>query len=141
MRMADSLVPHAEDVRSARVKAERLLEKGWITDSDLLDLLEELDWREGDTKRPPVFGPDAVQQSLWGLFRHGGIVNVTKLSKDKPWMAKVLNKSLGQRFPGCFWTSAVLIRGGASLVHRDTQNAEGTFNHAFAVAQETTGYL
>ena len=122
-------------------RAQELLEGGIITDSDLLGFLEGLELPQTRAQREAVFGKEEVHQHLWGLFRHGGIVNVTRLSKDKPFAARVLNRCLGQRFPGCFWTSVVVIKGGATMFHRDVQNAEGTFNHTFAVSRGSPGTI
>ena len=67
----------------------------------------------------------------YGLFRHGGVMGLTRASYEHPWMAKVLVKLLQEADPDAEFTSVYLSLDGEKGLHMDSRNEAGTLNYVY----------
>ena len=69
----------------------------------------------------------------YGLFRHGGVMGLTKATYDRPWMARLLVKLLQDVDPDAEFASVYVSLDGEKALHRDSHNEAGSLNYLYPV--------
>ncbi|CAE7541147.1 RE2 [Symbiodinium sp. CCMP2592] len=106
-------------------------------------------WLEGDSIEPvrscrdAVFGGktgDPVQYFTYGLFSHGGVVGLTRRTREQDNVVRYLNGYAKHHLgPEATWSSVSLARDVKTEVHHDYQNLKGTSNYTVNIGQKTGG--
>ncbi|OLQ00470.1 Copia protein [Symbiodinium microadriaticum] len=90
--------------------------------------------QEGDHNKNAYF--------TFGLFTHGGVQGVTRLTVDRPHLCRYINGFGLARIKGTpTWTSVTLTKNVKCDVHRDYNNLKGTTNHTCSFGQTAGGEL
>ena len=71
--------------------------------------------------RPPAY-------VVFGAFMHGGIVGVTRVTQDMPFLTRLLVQEVQSLFPDFQGTSVAVACNNLSPPHRDSHNLKGTCN-------------
>ena len=69
----------------------------------------------------------------YGLFRHGGVMGLTKATYDRPWMARLLVKILQDAEPDAEFAAVYVSLDGEKALHRDSHNEAGSLNYLYPV--------
>ena len=78
----------------------------------------------------------------YGMFTHGGVIGLTKATKDAEPIVRYLNRfakaHLGER---AAWTSLSVTKNVGTVVHRDSNNLRGARNYCCTIGQDHGGEL
>ena len=109
------------------------------SEQNLVKLLDA--WSRGwkHKGRVRAVGPGAYEKyCTLGLYGHGGIVGISRMSDDEA-ICKAVNVFLHDRFPGGSWTSIAILCNPKMGLHRDIRNMIGRPNHAITLGNFTGG--
>ena len=67
----------------------------------------------------------------YGVFRHGGVMGLTRASYEYPWIAKVMVRIIQEVDPDAEFASIYLSVDGDKGLHMDSRNEAGTYNYVY----------
>ena len=80
--------------------------------------------------------------STYGMFTHGGVIGVTRSTKDTEALVRYLNNFGKANLPAnATWSSISVTKNIATTVHRDSNNLKGTHNYSASTGQKSGGQL
>ena len=117
-KLSDEAAERAEDESAAELASQ-----------PHLDMEEVLRFIKGSTylQRAQLNSPKNGKLSkgwhyVFGAFRHGGVVGITKNCKLRPGMASLLNAIARHKAPEATYTTAILSLDGYAMPHKDSNN-------------------
>ena len=90
-----------------------------------MSLLESWSQEEAEdliVKVALMLGPN---EKIFGVFRHGGSVGLTKATFDRPWVADLLVKAFAMKCPEAEFTSVYVSLNSQRDLHVDSNNMAG----------------
>ncbi|CAE7623069.1 unnamed protein product [Symbiodinium sp. CCMP2592] len=78
-------------------------------------------------------------ERVYGMFRHGGRIGVTKSTVERPWFARVLNRVMLERAPDAEYAAVFVSINNEREVHIDRNNALGAMNHLLPISMPRRG--
>ncbi|CAE7219835.1 unnamed protein product, partial [Symbiodinium sp. KB8] len=85
---------------------------------------------------------DNKAYSTYGMFTHGGVIGVTRSTKDTEALVRYLNNFGKAHLPAsATWSSISVTKNIATTVHRDSNNLKGTHNYSASTGQKSGGQL
>ena len=126
--------------------AKLAYDKADFTYETLLNILDHAELKPKRNDRGDAFTgeEDNNKQSYFtfGLFTHGGVQGITRLTVDRPHLNRYLNAFGRAKIDGGqTWTSVTLTKNVKCGVHRDYNNLKGTTNHTSSFGQTSGGQL
>ena len=126
--------------------AKAAYDKGDFTYETLKVVLEAADLRPRRNDRGEAFtdNNDHKKHSYFtfGLFTHGGVQGVTKLTVDRPHLCRYLNSFGASKIDsGQTWSSISIGKNIEAGMHRDYNNLKGTANHTCSFGQDSGGQV
>ena len=126
--------------------AKAAYDKGDFTYKTLKAVLEAADLRPRRNDRGGAFAdyndPKKHSYFTFGLFTHGGVQGVTKLTVDHPHLCRYLNSFGASKVDsGQTWSSISIGKNIEAGVHRDYNNLKGTANHTCSFGQDGGGQV
>ncbi|CAE7467344.1 RE2 [Symbiodinium sp. CCMP2456] len=140
--------PRADD-RADLCPGERLAkamyDRGDFSYKTLQDVLEKADLKPRRNDRGEPFQNDNQDEKThsyftFGMFTHGGVQGVTKLTLERPHLCRYLNQFGNDKIgKGGTWTSLSVSKNVSAGMHRDYNNLKGTANHTCSFGQTAGG--
>ena len=93
--------------------------------------------RSKDTKA----GYDRVQIWIFGMFCHGGVTGITSITRERPFLTKLLVKFMREELPTLTFTTISLAIDATLFPHRDLTNAVGSAAGIIGISNFTGGKL
>ena len=87
----------------------------------------------------PTGGSLSPAYVVFGMYMHGGIVGVTKVSRRFPWLTRVLGEVIRQCDPGIQVTSIGVSCNCKAKAHRDKYNTSSSSNLVIPIVQPQQG--
>ncbi|CAE7207787.1 unnamed protein product [Symbiodinium sp. CCMP2592] len=78
-------------------------------------------------------------ERVYGMFRHGGRIGVTKSTVERPWFARLLNRVMLDRAPDAEFAAIFVSMNNEREVHVDRNNALGAMNHLLPISVPRRG--
>ena len=78
-------------------------------------------------------------EKVFGVFRHGGRVGLTKATYDSPWAAELFVRALKERCLEAEFSAIYLSVNAARDVHIDSNNLSGVPNYVYPIVKPRTG--
>ncbi|CAE7630141.1 unnamed protein product [Symbiodinium sp. CCMP2592] len=78
-------------------------------------------------------------EKIYGMFRHGGRLGVTRAAVERPWFAKLLAKLFKVRSPDAEFAAVYVSVNAEREVHIDKNNAIGAVNHILPLSMPKRG--
>ncbi|CAE7367174.1 unnamed protein product [Symbiodinium sp. CCMP2592] len=78
-------------------------------------------------------------ERVYGMFRHGGRIGVTKSTVERPWFAMLLNKVMQDRASDAEYAAIFVSMNNEREVHIDRNNALGAMNHLLPISMPRRG--
>ena len=110
-------------------------------------ILEESDLKPRKNDRGEAFDSGAGDHKMhsyftFGLFTHGGVQGITKLTVEYPHLSRYLNHFASLRLgANATWTSVSIGKNVNAKVHRDYNHLRGSSNYACSFGQSQGGGL
>ena len=73
-------------------------------------------------------------EQKFGVFRHGGLVGLTKATYDLPWVAELLVRALKEKCPEAEFSAIYVSVNTAREIHTDVNNLVGVPNYLYPIA-------
>ncbi|CAE7324091.1 hypothetical protein AK812_SmicGene40206 [Symbiodinium microadriaticum] len=126
--------------------AKAAYDKGDFTYKTLKAVLEAADLRPRRNDRGEAFADNNDHKKhsyfTFGLFTHGGVQGVTKLTVDRSHLCRYLNSFGASKIDsGQTWSSISIGKNIEAGVHRDYNNLKGTANHTCSFGQDGGGQV
>ena len=108
-------------------------------------ILEESDLKPRKNDRGEAFNSGEADHKMhsyftFGLFTHGGVQGITKLTVDYPHLSRYLNHFAKLRLGAdATWTSVSVGKNVNAKLHRDYNNLRGSSNYACSFGQSQGG--
>ncbi|CAE7307731.1 GIP [Symbiodinium sp. CCMP2592] len=132
-------LPHGE--RLAKVA----LGRADFSFATLQDILEQSELKPRRNDRGDPFRADGNNRHAYftfGLFTHGGMQGITKVTIERPNLSRYLNAFAASKLePGDTWTSVTVAKDVTAGIHRDYNNLKGSTNHSCSFGQSAGGEL
>ncbi|CAE7247031.1 GIP, partial [Symbiodinium sp. CCMP2456] len=125
--------------------AKAMYDKGDFSYKTLQDVLESADLKPRRNDRGEALQTDKQSEKThsyftFGMFTHGGVQGVTKLTLERPHLCRYLNQFGNEKIgKGGTWTSLTVSKNVNAGVHRDHNNLKGTANHTCSFGQTAGG--
>ena len=129
-------------------KAQQLLNQQ-SSNQSLKSFLRQVPWHafqtSKNTSRKPK-DPENPDQSrepayvIFGTYSHGGVVGVTRVTKECPWMCRAVMQVMNSMCAGERMTSVCVSCNIQSPPHRDSYNTEHSMNTVVPLAGETASW-
>ena len=119
-----------EEVRavwSSEARAKELLNQDALTYEAVWEVVQQAHLKGQRTKRQEKMVDqsfDRVQIWIFGMFCHGGISGVTNITRQRPFLCKLLVRFLKQELPSLSFTTMALAIDATLKPHRDLANAK-----------------
>ncbi|CAE7948545.1 RE2 [Symbiodinium sp. KB8] len=99
------------------------------------------DWSQEEAEKLMVhvalsLGPS---EKVFGVFRHGGRVGLTKATYDSSWAAELFVRALKERCPEAEFSAIYLSVNASRDVHIDSNNLSGLPNYVYPVVKPKSG--
>ncbi|CAE7254018.1 unnamed protein product [Symbiodinium sp. CCMP2592] len=78
-------------------------------------------------------------EKIYGMFRHGGKLGVTKATVERPWFARLLNRLFKERAPDAEFAAVYVSMNNEREVHIDKNNAVGAVNYIIPLSMPRRG--
>ena len=78
-------------------------------------------------------------EKVYGMFRHGGRLGVTKATLERPWFAKLLTRVFKERAPDAEFAAVYISMNNEREVHIDRNNALGAVNYILPLSMPRRG--
>ncbi|CAE6950397.1 GIP [Symbiodinium sp. CCMP2592] len=125
--------------------AKEAYDNGQFTYAVLQHILENSDLRARRNDRGDAFPVDDKGKHdyfTFGMFTHGGVQGLTKLTIEKPHLCRYLNAFATRKLDkGSAWTSVTIGLNVRAGVHHDYNNLRGTSNYTCSFGQTNGGEL
>ena len=126
--------------------AKAAYDRADYTYATLKEILEAADLKPRRNDRGEAFGSNEDHKKhsyfTFGLFTHGGVQGITKLTVDRPHLCRYLNSfGCAKIDSGQTWSSISIGKDVETGVHRDYNNLKGTANHTCSFGQEAGGQV
>ncbi|CAE7233632.1 GIP, partial [Symbiodinium sp. CCMP2456] len=102
-------------------------------------LLEDWSQEEAEELMVQIALSLSPAERVYGVFRHGGRVGLTKATYDRPWIARVFVKALRQRCLEAEFTALYLSVNTTREIHVDCNNLTGMQNYVYPIAMPPRG--
>ncbi|OLP75136.1 Retrovirus-related Pol polyprotein from transposon TNT 1-94 [Symbiodinium microadriaticum] len=79
------------------------------------------------------------EERIYGMFRHGGRLGITKATVERPWFVKVLNRMFKDRAPDAEYAAVFVSVNNEREIHIDRNNALGTVNYILPLCMPRRG--
>ena len=79
------------------------------------------------------------EERIYGMFRHGGRLGVTKATVERPWFARVLTRILCEKAPDAEFAAVYVSINTEKEVHIDRNNALGAMNYVLPLSMPRRG--
>ncbi|CAE7642041.1 RE2 [Symbiodinium sp. CCMP2456] len=76
---------------------------------------------------------------VFGVFRHGGRVGLTKATYDHPWIAEIFVKAMVGRCPEAEFSAVYVSVNTTREIHIDSNNLTGMSNYVYPLAMPSKG--
>ena len=76
---------------------------------------------------------------MFGMFRHGGCLGLTRLTRDLPGFAALLARLVREVLPSATFTTVVYSVDAQALIHKDRHNDYASLSHLVPLAMPTSG--
>ena len=76
---------------------------------------------------------------IFGVFRHGGRVGLTKVTYDQPWVAELFVRALKEKCPEAEFSAIYLSVNTSREIHVDSNNLIGMPNFLYPIVMPRTG--
>ena len=119
-----------EEVRAvwdSEAKAKELLSRDALAYEDVWQVVQDAHLKGQRTRRQGKMvnqSSDRVQIWIFGMFCHGGISGITTITRQRPFLCKLLVRFLRQELPTLSFTSIALAIDATLKPHRDLANAK-----------------
>ncbi|CAE7399595.1 unnamed protein product [Symbiodinium pilosum] len=119
-----------EEVRavwSSEARAKELLNQDALTYEAVWQVVQEAHLKGQRTRRQEKMvdqSSDRVQIWIFGMFCHGGMSGVTNITRQRPFLCKLLVRFLKQELPTLSFTTIALAIDATLKPHRDLANAK-----------------
>ncbi|CAE7615546.1 GIP [Symbiodinium sp. CCMP2592] len=136
-----------EDLPLGEQLAQQAYERADFRFATLQRILENSDLKPRRNDRGIPFhdsDPEVKMHNYFtfGLFTHGGVQGITKLTVERPHLARYLNSfGVTKMNNGETWTSVTVGKNVEAGVHRDYNNLQGTANYTCSFGQSAGGDL
>ena len=128
----------------SEAKARELLSRSSISHEDVWRLVQEAHLRGQRTQRQDMLvnpEQDRVQIWIFGMFCHGGVTGITSITRERPFLTKLLVKFMRQELPTLTFTTISLAIDATLRPHRDMTNAVGSAAGIIGISNFTGGKL
>ena len=88
--------------------------------------------------KPPV-NCQGGSHFVFGMFRHGGCLGLTRLTRDLPGFAALLARLVREVLPSATFTTVVYSVDAQALIHKDRHNDYASLSHLVPLAMPTSG--
>eukprot|EP00435_Cladocopium_sp_Y103_P074977 s35_g52.t2 len=96
--------PRRKDLRQSATK--QALENHHVSEHLVTEVLRLLEIPASQTRKKLMpTGQKSVHKVVFGLYSHGGKVQITTFTKQCPWTTKLLTAFVQQKYPGFYFTS------------------------------------
>ncbi|CAE7228639.1 RE1, partial [Symbiodinium sp. CCMP2456] len=102
-------------------------------------LLEEWSQEEAEKLLVHVALSLNPNDRVFGVFRHGGRVGLTKATYDHPWIAEIFVKALVGRCPEAEFSAVYVSVNTTREIHIDSNNLTGMSNYVYPLAMPSKG--
>ena len=68
-------------------------------------------------------------EKVYGMFRHGGRLGITKATVERPWFVRLLTRALKEKVPDAEFAAVYISINNEREVHIDRNNALGAVNY------------
>ena len=119
-----------EEVRAvwdSEAKAKELLSRDSLAYEDVWQVVQEAHLKGQRTRRQEKMvnqSSDRVQIWIFGMFCHGGMSGITTITRQRPFLRKLLVRFLKQELPALSFTTIALAIDATLKPHRDLANAK-----------------
>ena len=114
-------------VWSSEAQAKELLGQDALTYEAVWRLVQEAGLRGQRTKRDRLLENQEqggrVQMWVFGMYCHGGITGLTSLTRERPFLTRLLVRLMRQELPTLSFTTVALAIDSTLKPHRDLANA------------------
>ncbi|CAE7733722.1 GIP [Symbiodinium sp. CCMP2592] len=135
-----------EGMSNGEAVAKEAYRSGDFTYDKLMMVLTAADFKPRRNDRGVSFADEDGAKDLgyytFGLFTHGGIQGITKLTIEKSHLCRYVNAFARHHLgTGATWTSFTLSRDVKTGIHHDFNNLPGALNHSCSFGQKKGGFL
>ena len=78
-------------------------------------------------------------ERVYGMFRHGGRLGVTKATVERPWFAKLMTRMIKEKSPDAEFAAVYVSMNTEREVHIDKNNALGAVNYVLPLTMPRRG--
>ena len=114
-------------VQSSEAKAKELLGQDALTYEAVWQVVQSARLRGQRTKRDRLLEDQdpgsRVQMWVFGMYCHGGITGLTSLTRERPFLTRLLVRLIRQELPDLSFTTVSLAIDSTLKPHRDLANA------------------
>ena len=125
-------------------RARELLSCGSISHEDVWRLVQEAHLRGQRTQRQDMLtNPDQDRVQIWifGMFCHGGVTGITTITRERPFLTKLLVRFIRQELPTLTFTTISVAVDATLRPHRDLTNAVGSMAGIVGISKFAGGKL
>ena len=135
----------SQDLLNSEAEAREMLNKDSISFSEVWDLVQRAGLKGQRSRRERLIegtkDGDRVQIWLFGMYCHGGITGLTSLTRERPFLTRLLARLVRQELPGLSFTSISLAIDATLKPHRDLANAVDTRSDIMGISEFKGGRL
>ena len=78
-------------------------------------------------------------EKVYGMFRHGGRLGITKATVERPWFVRLLTRAFKEKVPDAEFAAVYISINNEREVHIDRNNALGAVNYILPVCMPRRG--
>ena len=112
---------------SSETEAKEMLNKDSISFPEVWDLVQRAGLKGQRTRRDRLLESQEqggrVQIWVFGMYCHGGITGLTSLTRERPFLTRLLVRLMRQELPDLSFTTVTLAIDSTLKPHRDLANA------------------
>ena len=117
----------SQTLLSSETEAKEMLNKDSIGFPEVWDLIQRAGLKGQRTRRDRLLENQEqggrVQMWVFGMYCHGGITGLTSLTRERPFVTRLLVRLMRQELPDLSFTTVTLAIDSTLKPHRDLANA------------------
>ncbi|CAE7468011.1 unnamed protein product [Symbiodinium sp. CCMP2592] len=134
----------AKAIWESESRARELLSRDNISHEDVWRLIREAHLKGQRTHRQDMLvNPDQDRVQIWifGMFCHGGVTGITTVTRERPFLTRLLVRFIRQELPTLTFTTISLAIDATLRPHRDLTNAVGSVAGIVGISKFEGGKL
>ncbi|CAE6971992.1 GIP [Symbiodinium sp. CCMP2592] len=134
----------AKAIWESESRARELLSRDSISHEDVWRLIREAHLKGQRTHRQDMLvNPDQDRVQIWifGMFCHGGVTGITTVTRERPFLTRLLVRFIRQELPTLTFTTISLAIDATLRPHRDLTNAVGSVAGIVGISKFEGGKL